>query len=333
LLLVGEPSTGKSDTVNKVTDFSEGVKVIHTLTAHALSSGYRENGKKAASLLDSVDGKCLVMPDLAAFFEQHEATVKKIIGDLTAAYDGTFHKATGTSAVLQHKAHFGLLGCSTPAHLRRYERYFTQIGSRFLFYRLAPPTAKDRAAMRQALGDPQRETLKQQLTDLVTAQLRRLRQTLSIRGAASFKPEDPATDDWLWNAAELLAVCRAAGIASGEPQVEGSGRVFQQQRSLGRSLAWVRGDESVSKDDTRILWRIITGTMSSDAREVFNELLKHPGGATVAAVRGNVEASEDAVRAILRLMADRGICNLTQQQGRGGADAYTLAPAYQQLPI
>jgi len=80
LWVIANPSTGKSDTIRHAYGLHRFTEFRDELTAKALSSGFREGGKRAKSLLDSLHRKTLCTPDLASTFSKDEATVKAILG-------------------------------------------------------------------------------------------------------------------------------------------------------------------------------------------------------------------------------------------------------------
>src|SRR5262249_24515118 len=96
LWVIANPSTGKSDTIRHAYGLHRFTEFRDELTAKALSSGFREGGKRAKTLLDSLHRKTLCTPDLASTFSKDEATVKAILGTRVAAFDGPYDKSPGT---------------------------------------------------------------------------------------------------------------------------------------------------------------------------------------------------------------------------------------------
>jgi hypothetical protein len=285
LLIAGPPSSGKTDTARRIKGLPS-VKAVDAFTGSAFSTGYRDaGGRPATSLLDDLHGKILLLSDLASFFEQNEATVKKVLGELTAAYDGEFSKATGTVGVLRHVATFGLLGCTTRAHLDRYEHYIRKIGSRFLFYRLPIPRRSEQAALKRAVAEagraPDRAAQRSALTERVHRHL-----TALIEAAAHGRlvADLSSVERRISIMAEVLAACRGVVAPDYEvEQIEGASRAYQQLRVLGRALAMVRGREVVGADELDLLWRVVLGSMPIPrARAVRVVTEQYPDGMTVA---------------------------------------------------
>ena len=206
LLLVGSPANGKTDTVKRLKGL-DCVVAVDTFTGSALSTAYRDpkGGKSAESLLDRLNGKTLLLSDLASFFEQYESTVTKVLGELTAAFDGEFSKASGTSGTMNHTAQFALLGCTTPAHLGKYEQHISKIGSRFLYYRLRPLTAADNKKAKAAIRSADRSQNRAELTDLVQSHLRERIAT----GRHNMPEIESSGESRIEAMADLLASCRS----------------------------------------------------------------------------------------------------------------------------
>ncbi len=300
LFIAGPPSMGKTDTARRVKKLAQ-VVPCDKLTGAGLVSGYKDQrGRRATGLLGKLDGKSLVMSEMSTFFEQGEAIVKKVLGDLTAAYDGQYDNATGMDMddAVHHVARFGFLGCTTNRHFDSYEHYIRKIGSRFLVYRLPVLTKAEYASLRakvsQAIRHPDRRAHSAELTERV---IRHLMVLWAER--ANLSADLAAADDRISAMAEVLAACRGTISDLGEAeQPEGFSRGYQQLRVLGQALAIVRGRPVVGPDELSLLWRVVLGSMAPARARAVRIVSQRTDGLTAgeyqeASGLGSTQVAED----------------------------------------
>lgn len=117
LLIVGAPSSGKSEYVNSLGGLSFAHQVS-TLTENALLSAMPGSDGKEKSLLHRMGNNALMlMKDYTSILSLKEELRKKILGDLREIYDGHLKKETGTGKVLEWGPGFKLnfIGAVTDA--------------------------------------------------------------------------------------------------------------------------------------------------------------------------------------------------------------------------
>jgi hypothetical protein len=86
LLLVGAPSSGKTDLVRLIKD-SDIAFYLDNLTQNAFISGERSTeGHKVYDLLPLINEKCLIIKDWTAIFSLDEKMTRKILGDLVGSW-------------------------------------------------------------------------------------------------------------------------------------------------------------------------------------------------------------------------------------------------------
>ena len=125
----------------------ESVYFVDNVTENSFLSGYVEKGKGLEKqFLDELNGKTWVVKELTALLSMHDDKVRKVLGDLTAIYDGEYSKQTGTRGLLQSKSQFSMVACITPKCIRDHQRYMDQIGPRFLFIRIPSLTDDEKNA-------------------------------------------------------------------------------------------------------------------------------------------------------------------------------------------
>lgn len=138
LMLVGEPSSNKTVCVSLLKDAAD-VFTLDNMTANAFISGSSEKDG-ASDLLPKLNGKCLVFKEYGSLFGQSEETVKKIISELVAIYDGEFTKHSGVRGTIKCESLFSHVGCITPSAINQRQRYMNLVGARFLILRIPQMT-------------------------------------------------------------------------------------------------------------------------------------------------------------------------------------------------
>ena len=134
LLLVGVPSSGKTEIVRLVKD-AENTYYLDNLTQNAFVSGERATeGNKVYDLLPLIDKKCLIIKDWTSIFSLDEKMTKKLLGDLVGIYDKEFTKFSSRRGNISYSSAFSQLGCITPATLNKHTGYMNMVGPRFLCY-------------------------------------------------------------------------------------------------------------------------------------------------------------------------------------------------------
>lgn len=318
LFIIGKPSTGKSETVRLLRSLPS-LLFRDELTAKAFSSGSKdERNRKVPSLLDKLDKKCLVMSDMAAFFEQKEETVRGILGTMTQAFDGTYDKATGTVGDLTHVAHFGWLGVTTPSHHARFEGFLRQLGPRVLAYRVPALTNEQRKGIRTVARASGRNALKEQLTKALTVHFDQLAKT-------TIPSTSPEIYEVLDQIDEMLG--RGRGIITGtgqdaDVQTEGAGRSSQQFNALLRAIAQVRGHTTVAPDDLALVRRVALGSIPQDRAVVIAYLAQHQTDTTV---NGLVQATGKSRMTVQRTLDELILLELAVKGptvGQSGEQVY-----------
>src|SRR5262249_19669257 len=144
LLGVGAPSSDKTESVLGLRQMPE-TYFLDSLTENSFVSGFiNPDGTAASDLLAELKGKCFLIKDLTTLFSLKEDVLKRVLGDLQSIYDGFFARFTGTRGKVEYETQLTIVGCVTPLALARHHRYISEMGSRFLFYRLIPLNKQER---------------------------------------------------------------------------------------------------------------------------------------------------------------------------------------------
>ncbi len=322
LLIVGPPS---SDKTQSALAFKDAPYVFHldTLTENAFISGFvSPDGTATQDLLAELDKRCLIIKDLNALFGQHHDKVAKVLGDMTAIYDGEFAKWTGTRGNVSYASRFSLIGCVTPFTLAQHHRYMNMIGARFLSYRVAE---LDAAMVNDGFDTvwSGRDEFKTELRRLASAYATQLHHRLS-KGDLTLPEFSENTKRVLNTLAKFLACARAAvrterteittlkGKSTTvydiiEVQREEPFRALLQLRTLALSLALVHQRSQISDHELELCRRVVLSSMPYD-RSLILALFQKPaclaqGGRLTrkTAAEGISKARNQAVRLLTEL--------------------------------
>ncbi len=283
LFLITHPSFGKTILVQGLQG-SSAVLFVDILTENAFVTGYVEEktGHKPEGLLSKLNGKTLVVKDLTTIFSLHSDKVKKILGELTAIYDGEFSKATGTRDLIRYESRFPMIACVTPLVFERHHRYMSMIGSRFLAYRLSPLAAEEHKAGFELMRDSKNRKAK--LTELNKL----MKEHVAELTSSPVSPRRKESDSY-WDKLTKLATLLARGrtVVQYESdrvheiayvQVEEPWRATQQLRNLGQELARVHGRTRVTKHEFELLRRVALSSMDAGRAEVLSLFHQRPDG-------------------------------------------------------
>lgn len=264
LLLEGPASGGKTTLANLLKGLDEKpdplAVFVPKFTFGSLTGGYKEprGNKRAPALLKVFDTCCWVNTEFSTLLTGRTETVAPILGVLTAAFDGDLPAAFGNvteqdSPVLQLKSRFSILGCITPKVREHHTKLLSQLGPRFLTYRLLPVTRDEERRTFQLVRDPQRAERIKGLSALVAEHVRgALAEGVVVKLPGS-------VERILQLLAKLVAGGRtqvSGGWKDDEPLVEGSedaARVYQQLCALTISLARIHGTSAPNARALRLV--------------------------------------------------------------------------------
>ena len=294
LILIGNPSSLKTELIKLPRGLEKRIVYLSTMSENAFASGYiPADGSDPNDLLDMLDNKVLLIRDLTTLFSLNEETVKKILGDLTSIFDGEFEKFTATRGLIKYKAQFPFIACITPAILAKHHNYVNQLGSRFLFYRIARLTDEQRQqGFEIAWSKESRSDNIQQATVAVSSYCTQV--VKNIENGLLPKIEDPAVQQWLNNAADFVARARGLAITQAEEfkndkgedvsyyspveiQIEEPWRAINQLRNLAIALAALRGKALVTMHECETLKEVVRSTAPPNRALVLDALINRAG--------------------------------------------------------
>lgn len=145
LILIGAPSSGKTETVLALTSVS-GVKLVSTVTEGGLLSGTarRDKAKDATGgLLEGLDSGLLLLKDFTSVLSLNNDTRLSLLAALREIYDGKWVRHVGVDGgrELAWEGKLGVVAASTGI-IDRHHAVTSQMGERFLFCRLQAATRR-----------------------------------------------------------------------------------------------------------------------------------------------------------------------------------------------
>jgi 5S rRNA maturation endonuclease (ribonuclease M5) len=280
LMIVGPPSSIKTELV-KMLDYLNGTLVyyVDSMTENAFASGFLpKDGSEPHDLLPELDGKCFIVKDYTTMFSLNEETLKKILGDMTSMFDEDFNKFSATRGNVTYKSLFSQIGCITPSVINKHQRYMSQIGARFLYYRVPELDAdSEKKGFGIAWSDETGEERKKLINEarIITSSF--CKQLIDELPNIKLKTESEEIRGKINNLAKFIS--KARGIVNTRPasfikdgkeikynevidiQIEQPWRAFQQVRALARFLAITRGKQEVDMEEIETMKDIAIASM------------------------------------------------------------------------
>ncbi|KKR24174.1 MAG: Phage/plasmid primase, partial [Candidatus Daviesbacteria bacterium GW2011_GWB1_39_5] len=290
LLLVGVPSSGKTDQVRLIKD-ADCSYYLDNLTQNAFISGERANtDNKVYDLLPLLDKKCLVIKDWTSIFSLDEKMTKKLLGDLVGIYDKEFTKFSSRRGNISYSSAFSQLGCITPATLNKHTNYMNMVGPRFLCHTmpLTAPEAEDES-YDLIFSNQDRSLIEREARLYASSYLTKL-----IKKPLEIKPISKEVQDYLRRAARLMSNCRGIVLLQAasfknedgedikyfevlDVQVEEPWRAVQQLITLAKYLAFVSGKGEVGVEELQIIKEVVISSMPADRSQALRTIKEHGG--------------------------------------------------------
>jgi hypothetical protein len=278
LIISGPPSSGKTTSVGLLKPYKQAV-FRDKITAAGLSSGFvnPKTGVTPKGLLVELDGKCLVIRELASLFVGRAKDVQGFLGILQTVFDGGYQSNDGTVGYKEATGRFGIIACGTPELLSSHQTLMSNIGPRFLFFRVPETTREERRelvnARKQVTGGAEKIAA---LRGLVADHVSQL---------PPVPTELPASPPEVDRIAEFLVQGRAAARwapdDTGDKTLIGLSfedltRSTAQLHILGLALARVRGRGSIGEDELDDLKRVALSSMPETRARVLDALRDGP---------------------------------------------------------
>ena len=345
LLLVGVPSSGKTDMVRLIKD-SEVTYYLDNLTQNAFISGERgTKSQQVHDLLPLLDNKCLIIKDWTSIFSLDERMTKKLLGDLVGIYDKEFTKFSSRRGNVSYTSVFSQLGCITPATLNKHTSYMNMVGPRFLCYTMPGSSYDDQeVSYERIFSNIDRSLLEKEARLYASSYLTQLSQQ-----QVNIKPMSKEIQQYLRVAATLMSYCRGIIILQSasfkndegeevkyydvsDVQVEEPWRAVQQLKELAKYLAFVVGKEEVGIDELEIIKEVVISSMPADRSQALR-LIQEQSGEITSKVLSDI--SDRSVKTSRRLLDElAGLKVLEKEKGMGIiANAYRIAERFKDFVL
>lgn len=292
MLLVGVPSSGKTDLVRLIKGVSFSY-YLDNMTLNAFISGERATStSKVYDLLPQLDNKCFIVKDWTSIFSLDEAMTKKIIGDMVGIYDKEFTKFSSRRGQISYSSEFSHIGCITPATLNRHTNYMNMIGPRFLFYVMPELTTKEENTSFENIlsGKTNRSYLEREAAIYVSSYLEQL------AGKKSYELDSLSSSakSYLKTASRVMSRCRGIALLEKvsfkneegknvqyydalDTQTEQPWRSVQQLVTLAKYLAIVSGNNKVGSDELSIIKDVVLSSMPANRSRVLKVITAAKG--------------------------------------------------------
>lgn len=331
LLLVGVPSSGKTDLVRLIKD-ADIAYYLDNLTQNAFISGERATkGNKVYDLLPLLDKKCLIVKDWTSIFSLDEKMTKKLLGDLVGIYDKEFTKFSSRRGNISYSSAFSQLGCITPATLNKHTNYMNMVGPRFLCYAMPTSTQEtEDKSYEMIFSDADRSVIEKEARLYASSYLEQICQTPFI-----INPMTKKFESYLRLAAKLMSCCRGIVILQSasfkneegedvkyyevlDVQIEEPWRAVQQLISLSKFLAFVVGRNEITNEELTIIKEVVISSMPADRSNALRTLIDHKGQITVKEL---ADISEKSTKTSKRLLDELSALKVVEKNKGSGSIA------------
>lgn len=286
LLLVGSPSSGKTDLVKLIKN-NKDVMSLDNLTLNSFITGERSTEKeKTYDLLPLLNSKCLVIKDWTSLFSLDEKATKKIIGDWVNSYDKSLSKFSSRRGNITYESEFSHVGCITPATLNKHTTYLNMIGPRFMHFIIPDLTIDQENQSFDAIFSNEDRSIKEKEAGaLVSLYL----DYLNSRKILDIKPLSKGAEKFLRVASRFMAKARGIVVIQSssfkddqgkdvtyyealDTQIEQPWRAVQQLIALSKYLALVANKDEVGSEELRLIREIVLSSMPADRANALKVL-------------------------------------------------------------
>lgn len=333
MLLVGAPSSGKTDLVRLIKD-SDISYYLDNLTQNAFISGERSTGSnKVYDLLPLLNERCLIIKDWTAIFSLDEKMTRKILGDLVGIYDKEFTKFSSRRGNISYVSTFSQIGAITPSTLNKHSSYMNMVGPRFLCYTIPETTQQEiDNSYKIIFSHEDRSILELEARKYASSYLKQLSQKKIV-----IDEFGENIQIYFKIAAELVSHCR--GIVSlqavsfkdvngeevkyydvGDIQIELPWRAVQQLIMLSQYLAFVSNKSAVDAEDLQIVKDVVLSSMPADRAQALRFIKQHDGEITAKELSDLSDRSTKTSRRLLDELCALGVLDKIKGFGTVASD-------------
>jgi len=269
LLLVGAPSTGKSEILRGLFNCN-GIHPLGGFTANTFASGFE---KVKVGLLETLPKEVtLVVKDFGTLLNMRHEDKAMILQQLREIYDGEYRKDYGNGKVVSWKGRMGLLGAVTTA-IENYHSVIGELGNRYILYRCESDNNRgDIASL--ALNDEGAEQRMRE--DIATA----FKQAVDSAPQAKLVTIPEEIKSKLASLADLTSRLRSPvswnpydKTINYEPDIEGPARLAKAFSKLAKGVSAARGKLEMTNDEYELISRVAMDTVPKRRIRILRYLL------------------------------------------------------------
>ena len=270
LLLVGAPSTGKSEILRALFD-CEGIHPLGGFTANTFASGFE---KANVGLLETLPGEItLVVKDFGTLLTMRHEDKALILQQLREIYDGEYKKEYGNGKVVHWKGRMGLLGAVTTA-IENYHSVIGELGNRYILYRCEPDGTHREDIATLALNDEGAEPrMRKEIAEAFKQAVGNTPQAKLVTIPDDIKQK-------LAHLADLISRLRSPvsrnpydKTVNYQPDIEGPARLAKAFAKLGKGLSAIRGRLEMTSEEYEVINRVAMDTVSKRRITIVHYLL------------------------------------------------------------
>ncbi len=310
LLVIGPPSSAKTETVETLVEVPE-IVTLSTTTKAGLLSGTTGAGGTGGVLIEGGKRFVLVIKDFTTICSEHASTRNEVLAIFRELFDGRVERAVGTGGgrILKWSGHAGCIACATEA-VDTVD--MANFGERWLRYRLPKSSDEDRFVT----GIFAMDNLGRQRTQ-------RARRTAAVTAFFSclVLPDRPTVppmheQDRLIELADLGARCRSGVVWGGGhgdeivqvPAHEEVPRLLGELGQLSAGLCAIGVDDG---ERWRLLAKCAVDGMATVRRSVLDVIMATESDLATATVAARCRLPQSSVRRHLQELLALGLCDLT----------------------
>lgn len=336
MFMYGPSGSGKS-TILEIFDRSKDFAMYQTsLKSTSLMSGRRaEEGEDEASLLDQLDGKCLIVKDYTTVMSMASQAQDEMYGLLREAFDGSIDRQYGNGKrfSVENLKFSCLFGCTD--EILKDER--ANLGERFLRYDIidaSDPSFREACIRMAATGNSEYK----QLLPIIAKGVKYFLNHLKYYGPSELPPVDSKVIDKIIALSDLTSRMRSkiqrtdrftkAQAIRHRPEV--GTRLATQLVQQGQCLAFVCKQPKFTMEDYSILYKTAMDTMNSFRLEIAEYVYLNAVGKTdstgvsVPSMVGEMRTSMPTIRGNLSELQEMGLMYSGDYSKKGTTGHRTL---------
>lgn len=305
LLLIGGPSTGKTECLNIITSLPF-VHTISTLTENTFLSGMKLKAGQEASLLHRVGPKgVLVFKDFTTVLGLRDDRRTEILNQMREIYDGKIVKSTGNGEDNNWEGKINVLAATTEVIYSESNKQAAN-GIRFFNYVMPKMTMEEEMNMAKRSkkminhAKTKRDWLKEVTRDYIEGILKNIGDEL---------PQiTEEFSDRIRNLAYVITKARAAtdhnwkGDVEFVHEKESITRLVNQMEILAQTFMLMNNGQTSEKHE-QIIFKILLDSIPKYLRKVIELMLKYPAVTTAGIAQAMNMQSEVVARWLIQLNA------------------------------